>query len=251
MSPGTPPSPPHDDHWAGPHETEERIDVQSLHSPIMREQNEPRDGFEPIPIWMAGVFGTLLFWGGFYASKYSGDFQTLEGRYTVATASAAAKKDVDPVAAGKKLFAAQGCVSCHQATGQGVPGQYPPLAGSEWVLGSPSRLGRILINGLQGPVEVQGKTFNGNMPAFGEKLKDEQIAAVLTFLRQEWGNSAAPVPAEVIAATRAAIKGRATAWSEAELKAVTSEDAGAAPVAAASDGEKSPGKTEAAKTPQP
>ena len=91
---------------------------------------------------------------------------------------------------GQKIFSNQ-CAQCHQSNGQGVTGVYPPLVASNWVLGHQEVLARILINGMNGKVEVFGKTYNGNMPAFGPSglnLKPKQIAGVLTYIRQEWGN---------------------------------------------------------------
>jgi mono/diheme cytochrome c family protein len=209
-------------------EAHERYDVQGLHAPILRERRDPRDGYEPIPPWLAAVFGALIFWGGFYLQKYSGDFRSDiydEYKPSMLYGSAKPAAQVDPVALGKKLFTGQGCVSCHQATGKGTPGQYPPLAGSEWVQGSPARIARILLNGLQGNIKVAGESFNGNMPAFGAKLKDDQIAAVLTYIRQEWGNKADAIDAATIAAAREAEKSRSNPWTAEELTAITKEDA--------------------------
>ena len=79
------------------------------------------------------------------------------------------------------------CADCHQSTGLGLAGQFPPLAGSEWVLGEgPNRIIRIVLNGVQGPIEVKGQAFNNAMPAQKDILKDDQIAAVLTFIRNQW-----------------------------------------------------------------
>ena len=200
-------------------------DVAGLHAPIIRERSEPKDGYEPIPSWLAGIFGVIVFWAGFYTANYSGNFSLdrLDGDFRP-MGQPVEKKALDPVALGGRLFAAQGCVSCHQATGKGVPGQYPPLAGSEWVAGSPARLARILIHGLQGPLKVSGSSFNNNMPNFGAKLKDDQIAAVLTFIRQEWGNKADAVSADVVDAARKATKDRNSPFTEQELEAVKGED---------------------------
>lgn len=208
-------------------EAHERYDVQGLHAPILRERRDPRDGYEPIPPWLAAVFGALIFWGGFYLQKYSGDFRSDiydEYKPSMLYGSAKPAAPADPVALGKKLFTGQGCVSCHQATGKGTPGQYPPLAGSEWVQGSPARIARILLNGLQGNIKVAGETFNGNMPAFGAKMKDDQIAAVLTYVRQEWGNKADAIDAATITAAREAEKSRSNPWTAEELTAITKED---------------------------
>lgn len=201
-------------------------DIAQLHASILRERSDPRDGYEPVPLWLITLFGVLLFWGGWYLAEYGGGFRAdvLDPRPQARfPGGVAADVPEDPVALGKKLFTAN-CVSCHQQGGQGVPGQYPPLAGSQWVLGPPARLNRILLHGLAGEITVLGETYNGNMPAFGERLSDERIAAVLTYVRQEWGNAADPIPPESVAATREATKERRQTWSAPELLAIEKPD---------------------------
>ena len=97
------------------------------------------------------------------------------------------------------------CVLCHQLTGMGSASpESPPLAGSEWVLATePGRVIRIVLHGLQGPVTVNGRQFNtSGMPPWKETLTDEEIADVLTYIRQEWGNNASSVTAEQVKAIR-------------------------------------------------
>ena len=204
----------------------EQADVQELHGPILRERVDPREGYEPVPLWFTALCGALIFWAGWYMSEYGGGGQAdvldprPEARFP---GGGAAKGPVDPIELGKKLYTAH-CVSCHQQSGEGVPGQYPPLVGSAWVTGNPGVVKRILLHGLDGPVTVKGATYNGNMPAFGAKLKDEHVGAILTYIRSAWGNEADAVPAESVAATRKATEGRTKSWSEAELKALAADD---------------------------
>jgi len=199
----------------------EKFDVSNLHAPIAREKLEPRDGFEPVPIWLVSLFGVVVFWAGFYFAKYNGGFSAnaYDGS-PMGTNLPVQATDVkiDPVVLGKKLFTGN-CVSCHQADGQGQAGQYPPLAGSEFVNDERHRphIKRILLLGLQGTVTVKGNTYNGNMPAFGKKLKDEQIAAVLTYVRQEWGNKAPPILPEEIAEVRKTLGTKTDPWTFDEL----------------------------------
>ena len=108
----------------------------------------------------------------------------------------------------------------------GMPGIYPPLDGSEWVDGSPDRVIRIVLYGLKGEVHVEGKMFNAAaMPAFGKEpnsaynWSDEKIAAVLTYVRHAWNNTAAPITAEQVTAVHNAVGVRAE-MSEADLNAV-------------------------------
>lgn len=110
------------------------------------------------------------------------------------------------------------CFVCHQPTGIGVPGAFPPLAGSEIVAGDPARLVRIVLHGLQGPLTVHGATFNSVMPAQGPLLKDQEIADALTYVRAAWGNRADPVPVDLVKTIRATVK-RDTPWTWPELNA--------------------------------
>lgn len=227
-----------------PRETGEQHDVQGLHAPIMREKSDPRDGFEPIPTWMAGALGVVVFFAGYYLQSFSGDFRPDVFNEVRPAYGLAAKPEAkpDPFAQGKKLFAGAGCVACHQADGKGQAGQIPPLAGSEWVAGSPSKLSRILLHGLQGSIKVLDAPYNNNMPAFGAKLDDEKIAAVLTYIRGEkgWGNTADPIPTETVAAARAATRDRNSPWTAAELDAIREEDKAEPTSAKASDGARAP-----------
>ncbi|HEY4155255.1 MAG TPA: c-type cytochrome [Puia sp.] len=92
------------------------------------------------------------------------------------------------------------CATCHQRNGMGDNNRYPPLAGSEWVSGDKERLMKIVLNGLQGAVEVNGKTYNGLMPAHGGFLDDNAVASILTYIRKgrRFKNASAPIgPLEV------------------------------------------------------
>ena len=98
----------------------------------------------------------------------------------------------------------------------GQEGLAPPLADSEWTLGSSQRLVRIVLHGLHGPINVKGKTFQLDMPALGV-FDDDQVAAILTYIRREWGHTASPVEPEFVKKIRAETEKREEAWSEAEL----------------------------------
>ncbi len=120
---------------------------------------------------------------------------------------------------GKGLFTTI-CAACHQTTGRGLDGLAPPLLDSEWVLGSPERSVRIVLHGVRGPITVAGRVHTGDMPAFGAALDDEQLASVLTYLRREWGHTAAPVAPTQVKAIRAATGGHSDAWSPEELNLI-------------------------------
>ena len=196
--------------------------LQDVHAALLREKPEPDEGTVPIPLLLLGLIGGLVFFSGVYFGRYSGEFKPLvyneEASAGGATGGAAAA--LDPVALGKRLYV-QNCVTCHQATGQGLAGTYPPLASSDWVNGNEEAIVRILIHGLSGPVTVNGVTYSSAaMPAFGplgSNWKDEKIADVLTYIRQEWGNKSAPVTKETVARIRAATSDRGKGWTAAEL----------------------------------
>ncbi len=118
---------------------------------------------------------------------------------------------------GAKLYA-QYCVACHQATGLGLPGAFPPLAGSEWVKEGDGNVPiRVVLSGLTGPITVKGESYNGAMPGLGV-LKDDQIAAIVTYIRESWDNGAEAVTPEMVAEIRAEVGSRGN-WTEAEIKA--------------------------------
>ncbi len=108
------------------------------------------------------------------------------------------------------------CLPCHQPHGMGQEGLAPPLVGSEWVAGPEKRLARIVLHGLRGPIQVKGQAYEMDMPALGI-LDDEQIATVLTYVRNEWGNSSAPVSTNVVKQVRDATADRNDAWTQEEL----------------------------------
>jgi mono/diheme cytochrome c family protein/cytochrome c oxidase subunit IV len=118
----------------------------------------------------------------------------------------AATTDVDRlkvlVSAGEQIYKQQ-CAACHQANGQGVPPAFPPLAGSDH-LGqrTPQDHAKVVINGLQGPLVVNGVTYNGAMQSFGGILTDLQIAAVVSYERNAWGNDHGWIAPEQVLAAR-------------------------------------------------
>lgn len=95
-------------------------------------------------------------------------------------------------AAGAKVFTTN-CASCHQSNGKGLPGSFPPLAGSPIVTGDPTHLIHIIKYGLTGSVQVEGQTYNGQMPAWSSQLSNGDIAAVATYIRSSWGNAASAI----------------------------------------------------------
>lgn len=109
------------------------------------------------------------------------------------------------------------CIACHGPEGKGVPGAFPPLDGAPIPVGEPSIPIRIIIHGLQGPLEVAGQKTNVPMAALAE-LSDAEVADVLTYVRQTWSNDAPPVSAETVKDVRSRFAGRKTPWTIEELK---------------------------------
>ena len=222
----------------------EQEDVHQVHAAIQREKREPRVGAEPLSIWLIAVYGLAVFFGGAYLGRYSGNFSG-EALDPYGGEAHAMKKVTGPQGAeqaaelsphdrGKKIFAAN-CQTCHQANGLGVPGQYPPLAGSEFTTGGSRRSGMIVLKGLQGPVTVKGQKFGtAVMQPWDKTLTDQKIADVLTYERSEWGNTASAVTAEQIAALRKELANHPESFGEHDILAVPDEDLpSGAPAAAA------------------
>ncbi|HEA22278.1 MAG TPA: c-type cytochrome [Pricia antarctica] len=129
--------------------------------------------------------------------------------------------DLELLLAGQEIYQRDGyCSTCHQPDGLGLGASgFPPLAGSEWVTGSEVRLIKLTLNGLMGPIEVNGKKYPGQVPMtpFGNLLKDEEIASVLTFVRNTFGNKASPITPEKVKQVRDATKEKEGFYSPEEL----------------------------------
>ena len=190
--------------------------VFTMHLAAMREMAEPRDGASPTPISYIIMCFFALMWGGFYIGYYGGDWN---GKGLAERPSAAGGPKTgpaqNPMVVGKEVFGS--CMQCHQENGLGLPGQYPPLGGSEYVLGDKRRLAAILLNGLSGEVHVKGATFNAIMPPWATR-DDEEIAGVLTYIRNSFGNKADPVSIEFVATVRKEVENKGE-WKMPALEA--------------------------------
>ncbi len=122
---------------------------------------------------------------------------------------------------GKEVYAREGfCSTCHQADGGGLSASgFPPLRGTPWVTGSPERLIKIVLKGLLGPINVAGRDYPGQVPMtpFEGMLDDSEVAAVLTYVRNSFGNQASPISPELVKQIREEVKDKEGFYSPAEL----------------------------------
>ena len=187
-----------------------------------REEEDPSERDRPIPVVVALITLAVVIFGVVYIllSEPFGQPE-LGDRRTVADLRAPAAGAASAAADGKQVFTVN-CVACHQATGKGLPGVFPPLDGSEWVVGDERIVANILLHGVNGEITVMGNTYKGAMPAF-QQLSDAELAAVASYVRAEWSNKAAPIKTEVFATERKASTRTAPFNGEAELKALTAK----------------------------
>jgi mono/diheme cytochrome c family protein len=172
---------------------------------------EPTATHSTVPMWIFALTLALLFLGGIYFDGHSGWFDA----NVYAPYASANDVELYQPKSGAAALLAQGrglyeknCGICHGPDGTGKPGLFPPLAGSEWVNAKGfNRLAQIPLEGLNGPIQVKGQqmTFPAGMVAIGAVLSDNDLAAVLSYIRGSWGNKADPVEADDIKAIRAKI----------------------------------------------
>lgn len=150
-----------------------------------------------------GALGELKVEGPENKAIYSG--KQAESEYQAKSVSAAQAPPLMPMqttgAGGQTLYQTY-CAGCHQAEGQGLPGTFPPLAKSDYLMADTSRAIETVLNGRSGPLEVNGQKYDGTMPPMGH-LKDEDIADILSYVRSSWGNTGSQISATEVAAVRA------------------------------------------------
>jgi mono/diheme cytochrome c family protein len=187
-------------------------------------QREPKASWVPAPLWAVTILGILAYFGIAHFVNMGAAFDpNAYGKYnTFAEVDGAHPKVELPewFTVGKQVYL-KNCLSCHQASGLGQAPLFPPLAKSDWVnVDGHSRLIRIVLGGLIGPIKVNDVEFNNNMLAWKDLLSDKEIASVLSYIRNEWGNKGTPVTPEEVAKIRAETKGRGEQWTATELLAI-------------------------------
>lgn len=169
-------------------------------------------GKHPLDNWMIPAYETALahLEGKSVKEKKEADIVTnLKG------------KERELFVKGREIYSREGfCSTCHQPDGGGLSASgFPPLAGTPWVEGSEERLIKLVLNGLQGPIEVKNVQYSGQVPMtpFGGMLNDEEVAAVVTYVRNTFGNEASVVTPEKVAAVRQVSKDKKGFYSPDEL----------------------------------
>ena len=227
---------------------EDTADLSEVHAAILRENPEPSAAVTPIPLWLITICGIAVAWAGAYLGMFNGGFRgdifnerlsspdLLFPHVAKSTGPAVAAAEPSLAEQGKAVFA--NCVPCHQTTGMGLPGTFPPLAKSEIVLGGGKRMIAIILKGLTGPFQVNGAQYNNVMQPWEGALNDKKIAAVASYVRSSFGNDAPQITPAQVAAAKKEFADRKTQWTEAELLQIPADatlpDAGGAAPAAKS-----------------
>ena len=191
-------------------------------TPTTTDAPEPKAGAAAVPIVLLVLPVLILYWGMIYFDRNSGWFspQVYAPYHSVAelTLYQPPTGGLD-LARGKAVYETI-CALCHNNDGMGKPNQAPAFVGSEWVLGSPNRMIRIPLVGLAGSVKVNGQEWNLAMPNMGAALSDDDLAAVLTYIRQSWGNKASIITPDQVKAVKKEVGNRTQPWSASELQAI-------------------------------
>lgn len=188
------------------------------------QDTEPTVGSGNVPMWLMMLPLLLAFWGAMYFDWHGGWFNSsVHAPYT----SVAELTMLQPSTGGDrilirgKLVYDQVCALCHGVDGAGKPAQAPTFINADWVISeNPAQLIRIPLQGISGPIIVNGEEWNLAMPAMGASLPDDDLAAVLSYMRGAWGNQASPITPEQVQEVREATKSRTQPWTATELQAV-------------------------------
>lgn len=189
---------------------------------------EPRAARRSVPVWLIILLFALLYWAMIYFDQRSGwaDPQVYAPYHSMAELLVYQPKieGLEGVLQHGRTIFDGNCALCHNPDGMGKPGQAPPMVGSEWVASPPNRLIRIPQNGLAGPIHLKGGVWNQapQMAPMGAGLSDADLAAVLTYIRNSWGNKAAEITPEQVHAVRAQadVATRSQPWTPQELDAI-------------------------------
>ena len=175
---------------------ESHANLQESSAATSRENQLHENGMEPVSLWviLACFFGVLV--AGAVIGKAGGfSYNDLVTKgYTTAPPVGGPPAEAPPqpyldvmVKKGGKIYSAK-CQGCHQPNGLGDGANFPPLGNSEWVNTNSSALAQIILNGVGGPIKVDGRTWNGNMPGQAAGMTSTDLAALMTYIRNSFGN---------------------------------------------------------------
>ena len=200
-------------------------EIVKSHVELSKNKHEPTKNFLIAPLVFVFVFGCLIFVCSIQLAHSTNSFQ-LHPPVEVVELTPEEKESQRlerKFSSGEKIFAAR-CASCHQANGLGIAGQFPPLAGSEWVSADPGVITNIILKGLKGEILVKGEKYGTsaavNMAAV--PISDREIANVSTYVRQAWGNSSDEVSEDFVRQVRADYSNKQDQWTGDELKSLYS-----------------------------
>lgn len=209
------------------------LDVARVHNALSREYSDRVAESKPVSLWVTlGAIAVTAVGFTFYGAQGgtgSGDvlnYNKFGTSYQPFTPEALVPETTNVTqnlaAIGEKVYKGKGCIACHQGSGLGQAGLYPPLPASEWVVGSTERLAALVAYGLMGPLKVKGQQYGAAiMPAHAPPiLSPKEFAGVLSYIRQEWGNTASEISVESVNEFFARTKGRTAMYTEAELLAI-------------------------------
>lgn len=196
------------------------------HVRLSEVKHEPTKGFLQAPLIFVFVFGCLIFICSIQLAHTTNDFQ-LHPPIEVVDLSPEEKETLridKKLKSGENVFKAR-CASCHQANGLGITGQYPPLAGSKWTTTDPGLITNIILKGLKGEIIVKGEKYGTsaaiNMAAV--PIDDREIANVVTYVRQSWGNESSEVFEEDVATYRSSSADQLEQWTGEQLMSLYPE----------------------------
>jgi len=200
-------------------------EIVKSHVELSKNKHEPTKNFLIAPLVFVFVFGCLIFVCSIQLAHSTNSFQ-LHPPVEVVELTPEEKESQRlerKFSSGEKIFAAR-CASCHQANGLGIAGQFPPLAGSEWVSADPGVITNIILKGLKGEILVKGEKYGTsaavNMAAV--PISDREIANVSTYVRQAWGNSSDEVSEDFVKQVRADYTNKQDQWTGDELMSLYS-----------------------------
>ena len=196
-------------------------EIVKSHVELTKKKHEPTKNFLLAPLVFVFVFGCLIFVCSIQLAHSTNSFQ-LHPPVEIVELTPEEQEALRlerKFASGEKIFAAR-CASCHQANGLGIEGQFPPLAGSEWVSADAGVIANIIIKGLKGEISVNGKIYGTsaavNMAAV--PINDREIANVSTYVRQAWGNNSPEVTEDDVSRIRSESLDMQDQWVGAELR---------------------------------